>query len=160
MTWWHPPPSKRVRRVIPVWRVRFPSTSAMSDAFDLSKTHVHLSPGARATPVPDFQWTPEFLARYGAQFADDGDEGRLVMLGEQSQTWDTWERHPAGEEVVVLLEGRVDVIQDIDGEHRTVELRAGEALVNPPGVWHTADVHEPGRALFITPGRGTEHRPR
>ena len=26
--------------------------------------------------------------------------------------------------------------------------------------WHTADVHEPGSALFITPGRGTEHRPR
>ena len=27
--WWAPPPSKRVGRVIPVRRVRFPSTSAM-----------------------------------------------------------------------------------------------------------------------------------
>jgi hypothetical protein len=27
-------------------------------------------------------------------------------------------------------------------------------------VWHTADVHEPGDAVFITPGRGTENRPR
>ena len=34
------------------------------------------------------------------------------------------------------------------------------ASINPPGVWHTADVHEPGEALFITPGRGTEHEPR
>jgi len=29
-TWWAPPPSKRPRREIPVWRVRFPSTSAIS----------------------------------------------------------------------------------------------------------------------------------
>ena len=132
----------------------------MSEAFDLSTTHVHLGLGATATPVPDFQWNPEFLAEYGARFAADGDEGRLVCVFDQPATWDSWERHPAGEEVVVLLAGRVDVIQDIDGEHRKVELRPGEALVNPAGVWHTADVHEPGRALFITPGRGTENRPR
>jgi hypothetical protein len=41
-----------------------------------------------------------------------------------------------------------------------VELRPGEAVVNPRNVWHTATVHEPGDALFVTPGRGTEHRPR
>lgn len=40
------------------------------------------------------------------------------------------------------------------------QLHAGQAAINPRGVWHTADVHEPGSALFITPGRGTEHRPR
>jgi hypothetical protein len=39
-------------------------------------------------------------------------------------------------------------------------LRGGQAAVNPPGVWHTADVHEPGRGLFITPGKGTEHKAR
>ena len=33
-------------------------------------------------------------------------------------------------------------------------------LINPRGVWHTADVHEPGEGLFVTPGLGTEHRPR
>jgi hypothetical protein len=41
-----------------------------------------------------------------------------------------------------------------------VPLEAGQAVVNPRGVWHTVDVHEPGQALFVTPGRGTEHRPR
>jgi mannose-6-phosphate isomerase-like protein (cupin superfamily) len=132
----------------------------MSDAFDLSSTYVHLSPGATATPVPDFQWTPEFLAAYGERFAADGGKGSLVCVLDQAETWGSWERHPAGEEVVVLLSGRVDVIQDIDGEHRRVELRPGQAMVNPAGVWHTADVHEPGRALFITPGHGTENRPR
>ena len=34
-----------------------------------------------------------------------------------------------------------------------------EAMINPANVWHTARVHEPGLALFITPGEGTEQRP-
>ena len=37
---------------------------------------------------------------------------------------------------------------------------AGDVIVNPAGVWHTADVHEPGAILTVTPGRGTENRPR
>ncbi len=128
--------------------------------FDLSSTFVHLGLGARATPLPDFRWTPEYLDGYERRFESDGDEGRIVVLNSQEATWDQWERHPAGEEVVVLLSGRVDLIQEIDGRERRVELRPGHAVVNPSGVWHTADVHEPGQALFITPGRGTEHRPR
>ncbi|HSO95162.1 MAG TPA: cupin domain-containing protein [Acidimicrobiia bacterium] len=128
--------------------------------FDLSRTFVHLGLGVRAVPVPDFEWSPEFLARYERSFADDGDEGRLVSVVRQTATWDTWERHPAGEELVVLLSGRVDLIQDLDGESRVVELVPGTAIVNPRNVWHTAAVHEPGDALFITPGRGTEHRSR
>ena len=132
----------------------------VTDAFDLSSTFIHLGLGATATPLPDFQWTPEYLEGYGRRFAADGNEGRIVVMNRQEATWDQWERHPAGEEVVVLLSGRVDLIQEIDGEQRRVALEPGYAVVNPPGVWHTADVHEPGDALFITPGRGTDHRPR
>ena len=58
-----------------------------------------------------------------------------------------------------LLSGRVDVVQDLDGADHVVELRPGDALVNPVHVRHTAGVHEPGKALFITPGAGTGHRP-
>jgi uncharacterized cupin superfamily protein len=132
----------------------------MSDAFDLSSTYAHLGLGARVDLLPDFAWTPEYLASYGERTADDGDEGRLVTLFDQRESWDTWERHPAGDELVVLLSGRVDLFQEIDGEVRTVELAPGTAVVNPPGAWHTADVREPGQALFITPGHGTEIRPR
>jgi mannose-6-phosphate isomerase-like protein (cupin superfamily) len=135
-------------------------SAAMTEAFDLSTTIVHLGLGATATPVPGLEWTPEFLDAYGHRFAADGDEGRMVVIVPQTETWDSWERHPVGEEVVVLLSGRVDLIQEIDGEHRSVELRPGQAVVNPKGVWHTANVHEPGEGLFVTPGRGTEHRPR
>jgi uncharacterized cupin superfamily protein len=132
----------------------------VTGTFDLSSTIIHLGLGATATPLPDFQWTPEYLEGYGRRFAADGDEGRMVVMNRQEATWDQWERHPAGEEVVVLLSGRVDLIQEIDGEQQRVRLEPGHAVVNPPGVWHTADVHEPGDALFITPGRGTDHRPR
>jgi mannose-6-phosphate isomerase-like protein (cupin superfamily) len=130
------------------------------EPFDLSTTFIHLGLGAHATPLPDFEWSPEYLAGYDARFASDGAEGRLVSLMPVTESWSSWERHPAGEEVVVLLSGRADLIQRIDGAERRVALHAGQAVVNPPGVWHTADVHEPGQALFITPGRGTENEPR
>jgi hypothetical protein len=60
---------------------------------------------------------------------------------------------------VVLLSGRVDLVQEIDGAEVTLALHAGEAAINPKGAWHRSVVHVPGDALFITPGAGTEHRP-
>ncbi len=131
----------------------------MSDAFDLTSTYVHLGLGSAATVLPDFTWTQECVESYRKRFACDGNEGRLVCIVAQGETWDSWERHPAGEEVVVLLSGRVDLVQDLDGVEHVVALRPGEAAVNPTGIWHTARVHEPGLALFITPGEGTEHKP-
>lgn len=131
----------------------------MTDPFDLSKTFVHLGVGSTATRLPDFSWSPEYLTGYRERYAAEGGEGRLVCVLAQDATWNAWERHPAGEEVVVLLSGRVDLVQEIDGTERVVPLRPGEAAVNPRNVWHTARVHEPGSALFITPGEGTESRP-
>lgn len=129
------------------------------DAFDLARTFVHLGLGASATPIPDFEWTPEFVSDYRDGVESDGDDGRLVCLIAQTVTWDGWERHPAGDELVVLVSGRIDVVQDLPGGEHVVELHPGQAVINPANVWHTSTVHEPGDALFITPGRGTEHRP-
>jgi mannose-6-phosphate isomerase-like protein (cupin superfamily) len=134
-------------------------SDAEAGAFDLSRTFVHLGQGSTATPLPDFTWSQEHVEAYRNRFASDGSEGRLVCVIAQEATWDGWERHPAGEEVVFLISGRVDVVQEIDGADHVVELRPGDAMVNPVNVWHTARVHEPGLALFITPGDGTEHRP-
>jgi len=128
--------------------------------FDLSSTFVHLGLGARATPLEDFDWSSDSMTAYRARFADDGAEGRLVCVLVQEATWNSWERHPAGEELVVLLSGRVDLIQEFDGAEHVIALHPGRAVINPPGVWHTAVVHEPGSALFVTPGEGTEVRPR
>lgn len=65
------------------------------------------------------------------------------------------EVHPNGDELVYVISGKLTLIQDIDGEHRAVQLAAGDAAINPPGVWHTAKVAEPVTALFITAGEGT-----
>ena len=130
------------------------------DGFALEKTFVPLGLGSVAVALPDFQWDEDYLEEYSNRFLSDGDEGRLVCVTPQEETWTYWERHPAGDELVVLLSGRVGVIQDLpDGPH-VVELRPGRAMINPRGVWHTSDVHEPGGALFVTPGAATEHRPR
>jgi quercetin dioxygenase-like cupin family protein len=131
-----------------------------SEPFDLSSTYVHLASGARAVPVPDFEWTPEYLDSYTERFAADGIEGRLVMVAESNGDWPSWERHPAGEEVVVCLSGTIDLIQRVESGERRITLAAGQAVVNPTGVWHTVDVREPGAVLFITPGLGTENEAR
>jgi len=75
-------------------------------------------------------------------------------------SWDSWEVHPRGEELVACLDGEITLHQQRDGGVTTVTLRAGDAAVNPAGVWHTADVASSARVLFITAGAGTEHRAR
>ena len=133
--------------------------TVMGEPFDLTQTFVHLGLGSKATLLADFSWSREYLDAYRERFASEGGEGRLVCLLPQEASWDSWERHPAGEELVVLISGRIDLVQELDGAEHVVELRPGQAVVNPPNVWHTARVHEPGLALFITPGEGTEGRP-
>jgi mannose-6-phosphate isomerase-like protein (cupin superfamily) len=129
-------------------------------AIDLTTTPLHLSLGSRALPIDGFAWDPDALEAYAKATADDGPEGRLVMVFESRDPWTVWERHPAGDEVVVCLSGRLTIIREIDGRPDPVELGPNQAMINPKGVWHTADVHEPGWFLTITAGQGTEHRPR
>lgn len=128
--------------------------------FDLAEFPVHLGLGARAVPLERFDGTGEWYQRYGAAHAGDGPEGRLVTIHSFDQPWDSWEQHPKGDELVLCVSGSVVLHQEVDGAVRTVTLRAGEAVVNPPGVWHTADVDEPCTCLFITAGEGTENRAR
>ena len=123
-------------------------------------THpIHLGLGATAVPQPEFSGM-EWYAAYSARYAADGAEGRLVSLYRFEESWDLWEMHPAGDEVVVCLDGSITLIQERDGETTKLVLSAGEYAINAPGTWHTADVTAPVTALFITAGEGTEHRPR
>ncbi len=130
------------------------------ESFDLASTFVHLGLGSVAVELPDFEWSAECLDRYDKSVEADGEEGRLVCITPHTDDWTSWERHPSGDEVVVVLSGRVEVIQELSDRENRVELGPGQAVINPRGVWHTADVREPGLGLFITPGLGTHHRPR
>jgi mannose-6-phosphate isomerase-like protein (cupin superfamily) len=126
----------------------------------LSETFLHLGLGATAVPQPPFDGM-EWYAGYGARHGEDGPEGRLVSQHSFTESWPSWEMHPVGEEVVICIEGAMDLTQEFpDGTRKTTTLRAGEFAINPRGVWHIADVEERATAIFITAGEGTEHRPR
>ena len=133
---------------------------ADTPSFSLSQFPVHLGLGATVVREPEFTGGMEWYMAYGARHAGDGAEGRLVSLHTFTQPWASWEMHPKGAELVVCTDGVLTLIQEIDGGVRRVTLRKGEAIVNPPGVWHTADCDAPCTALFITAGEGTEGRPR
>jgi quercetin dioxygenase-like cupin family protein len=126
----------------------------------LEERPIHLGSGATAVPQPPFTGMA-WYAGYGERHASDGAEGRLVSLYRFTASWDGWEMHPAGDEVVLCLEGAMTLHQEhADGSAETVRIEEGEYAINPPGTWHTADIEGEATALFITAGLGTEHRPR
>jgi uncharacterized cupin superfamily protein len=84
---------------------------------------------------------------------------RLVTVSAFTESWGSWEMHPKGEELVVLLDGRVELVLE-DGEQECVVVleRSGTCVVIPRGTWHTARISAPARVLFVTAGEGTQHR--
>ena len=126
----------------------------------LLTTPIHLGLGATAEIQPDFTGMA-WYADYSARTAGDGAEGRLVTMSRFTQSWDSWEMHPSGDEVVVCVSGAMTLHRELaDGATETVTIAAGDYAINPPGSWHTADVEGEATALFITSGMGTTHRPR
>jgi mannose-6-phosphate isomerase-like protein (cupin superfamily) len=103
------------------------------------------------------EWYEAYTARHGI----DGAEGRLISAHTFSEDWDMWEMHPHGDEAVICISGSATLHQELaDGEVTSVTLSDGDFVINPRGIWHTADVSGEVTMLFITAGLGTEHRPR
>lgn len=126
----------------------------------LADSFVHLGLGATAVPQPPFDGMAWYEA-YGERHGADGREGRLVSQHTFADDWDSWEMHPLGDELVICTAGEMVLHQEFpNGRVETVTLRAGEYAINPPGVWHIADVASQATAIFVTAGEGTEHRPR
>ena len=83
----------------------------------------------------------------------------LVSTYEFTADWPTWERHPQGDEIVILLSGAATMVLQHESRQALVELAVpGEYLVVPRNTWHTARIRSATRMLFITPGEGTENR--
>jgi hypothetical protein len=132
----------------------------MDGPIDLARTFVHLGLGATCVPQEPFTGM-DWYERYGTRNASDGLEGRLVTLHSFDKPWDSWEMHPKGHELVICVAGRMVLHQEqSDGSVRATTLETGQAAINAPGVWHTADVDAPATAVFITAGMGTQHRAR
>ena len=107
---------------------------------DLHRTYVYLTDGADARAV---EVDERFWAEIGARA--ELHDGRLVCQFAMRSDWDHWEMHPGGDEILVLLSGRLDLVLDAEGGERIVELRAGRTCIVPAGVWHTARVREPAK---------------
>jgi mannose-6-phosphate isomerase-like protein (cupin superfamily) len=131
------------------------AASEENPTFDLESTYVCLASMGGAETI---ELTADFWATIGER--EDLDEGRLAAVYSCDADWRHWERHPHGEELLVLLSGRVTMIYEVAGEDRSVTLEPERAWLVPRGTWHRAVVHAPGKLLAITYGRETEHRPR
>ena len=126
--------------------------------FDLESTYAHIS-GNTASTFAGGQafWTALMSGSRETQAVASG--GWLIGIYPAPQTWEHWEMHPNGDELVQLLSGALDVVLELPDGEETVGLRGREALLVPKGVWHTVKVVDPGETLHITCGAGTEMRP-
>jgi PhnB protein len=75
-----------------------------------------------------------------------------LTLGVMSYTGQTpWERHPDGDELLLALDGEVEVTTLTDDGPVTRKLRAGEAFVCPRGFWHRQFAEKSVSMLYGTP---------
>jgi mannose-6-phosphate isomerase-like protein (cupin superfamily) len=66
-----------------------------------------------------------------------------------------WEMHPAGDELLHVLAGRVDVELLAGSRMRRVTLRAGDFAVVPCATWHRPIARGRAEMLHVTHGAGT-----
>ena len=111
-----------------------------TDCFNLSSTYAVLSDDGGVIPIAvSDRFFEDLEDRFG-----DFKEKRLVSHFSFEQDWDTWEMHPAGEELVCLLSGQVDLILEQNNLEKTLSLSTpGSYVLVPRGIWHTAKVPVP-----------------
>ena len=129
----------------------------MNAAPNILGTYLHVRDGGKTDAIAPSESFWQDLA--GGAYPEL-DQGRLMTAFTFSEPWATWERHPAGEEVVLLLSGAATLVIEEAGGERGVQLSSpGDCVLVPQGAWHTARTEVPTTMLFLTPGRDTEHRP-
>ena len=110
---------------------------------DLAVRAVEVSPGLYADLDRDYSGFKDHV---------------LVASHEFFADWPTWERHPAGDEIVMLMSGSATlVLRTGSGDESVVLDEPGAYVVVPRNTWHTARVTATARMLFVTPGEGTEN---
>ncbi len=124
---------------------------------DIQQTYLHVRDGGTTLPLPVSE---TFWQELGSGAYPQLEQGRLMSAYTFSEPWAVWERHPAGEELVLLLSGAATlVLQEPRGEREVLLDAVGAYVLVPAGVWHTARTSVATTMLFLTPGAGTEHRP-
>lgn len=67
-----------------------------------------------------------------------------------------WERHPYGDEIVMVIEGKARVFLVQDGEETEHFLSEGQLIVIPENTWHRLETAKV-KILTVTP-RPTDHQ--
>lgn len=62
-----------------------------------------------------------------------------------------WERHPAGDEVVMVIEGRSTMTLFQDDRERQITLEPMEMVIVPQGVWHRFHTPDGAKIMTVTP---------
>lgn len=129
---------------------------AANKAEEILHTFMHVQDGGR---IEQIAVTEQFWSDLLSGARPELDQGRLISAFSFSQDWPSWERHPAGEELVMLLAGSTRLLlEEATGERELLLDRVGAYALVPRGVWHTARTTVATTLLFLTPGAGTEHR--
>lgn len=120
---------------------------ATSIKFDPTTHTIGLSRDFEASKVPE---------RPDPPFPVDGVTFGVAKMSENSPH--DGEMHPDGDEILYLISGRANVIF-LDSPAEDVEMRPGDGLVVPKGVWHRVDILAPCEIVYMTPGPNNEFRP-
>jgi len=123
-------------------------------AFSPLTTYVHLKDLGSATALPVDP--AEFWASAAAR--PELASGRIVLGARFERDMPHWEMHPAGDELLVGLSGAFEVHLQDGPNVQTLALGGGQVVLVPFGIWHRVTVKTPGEILFVTPGKGTQHR--
>jgi mannose-6-phosphate isomerase-like protein (cupin superfamily) len=69
-----------------------------------------------------------------------------------------WERHTAGDEIVMIIDGGTTIVFLVDGRELSSPLGPNELVVVPQGTWHRFDTPESVTIFSVTP-EPTDHTP-
>jgi mannose-6-phosphate isomerase-like protein (cupin superfamily) len=67
-----------------------------------------------------------------------------------------WERHPVGDEIVLVIEGQTTLILLEDERETANELHEGEFIVVPQNIWHRFETPSKMKVWSVTP-QPTDH---
>ena len=103
--------------------------------------------------LPDRTPTTTDTAGAFCRLADYRDGG--IFLGHYAGNSE-WERHPVGDEIVMVMAGETTVFLLDKGTEQAHCLREGELLVVPRGTWHRFETPVGVKILTVTP-QPTDH---
>ena len=110
--------------------------------------------GAELTKLKRLQGlTPQTILAEGEGFALLARYRDSAILAFKLSGKTAWERHPAGEELVQVVEGTAIIEMAIgDGPSQSFEVSGGMITIVPKGVWHRVDFLNVTTLITVTPG--------